>query len=264
MWVVPSSPRLRRRLLRLGIALAAVGAVAAIVVLVRSPKGPNPAPAKNAPPAQLVTQSTHVSPADRRAINATLDRFIPAALDRSSPQTAWRLAGPELKGGSTLQQWRRGTSPLPYYPARGKTFHSWTTIDAGPGYVDFSLLVHPKHGAPESSWVFAGAMVKRGGRWLVNGLYTTATMARPTKTGRHEVGPADFAAGAPGQNGQSTPPPTGKGALGKAWLLAAAGAVVLALLFPLAFGVASVIRSRQARRRYARSDPRPLPPLPRH
>jgi hypothetical protein len=265
MRVVPSSPRARRRFVRLGVALAVIGAVTAILVAVRGPKAPSASPGKNAPPAQLVTQSTHVSPADRRAIDKTLDRFIPAGLSGRSPQTAWRLSGPELKGGSTLREWRHGTSPIPYYPARGKTFHNWTTVDSGPGYVDFNLLIHPKRGRAGSSEVFAGQMIKRGGRWLVNGMYTIAVFARPTKSGRHEVGPADFGAGPAAQSSQGgTPPPSGHSAsLGKGWLFAVGGAILLALLFPVGFGVASVIRSRLARRRYERPDSRALPPLPR-
>jgi hypothetical protein len=264
MRVVPSSPRVRRRLKRLGIAFALVGAGAAIAMLAPDRKGQNTAPPKNAPRVHLVKESKYVSPSDRRAINATLDQFIPAALDRSSPKTAWRLSGPELTGGTSLRQWRRGTSPIPYYPARGKTFHSWTTIDSGKGYVDFNLLVHPKHGAQESSWVFSGQMIKRHGRWLVNGFYTIAVMARPTKSGRHEVGPADFAAGPAAQSSQAGPPLSGRsGALGKKWLLVIVGVILLALLFPIGIGVASVLRSRRVRRRYARSQPQTLPPLPR-
>lgn len=265
MSVVSSSPRVRRRLVRLGIAAGVVVTVAVIAVAVRSPKQPNPAPAKNAPPAQLVTESRHVAPADRRAINKTLDQFVPAALSGQSAATAWRLSGPELKGGSTLREWRHGTSPIPYYPARGKTFHNWTTVDAGPGYVDFNLLIHPKHSRQGSSEVFSGQMLKRGGRWLVNGLYTIAVFARPDKSGRHELGPADFAAGAAAQgSGQATPPPSEKGAsLGKSWLFAVGGAILLALLFPVGFGLVSVIRSRRARRHYIRTEPQALPPLPR-
>lgn len=265
MRVVPSSPRARRRFFRLGGALLVVAAIAGAAVFIRSPKQPSRTPAKNAPPAQLVKQSKYVSPADRRAIDRTLDRFIPAALDHSSPTTAWRLAGPELRGGTTLNQWRHGTTPIPYYQARGKTFHNWTTIDAGPGYVDFNLLVHPRKGAKTSaSYVFAGSMVKRGGRWLVDGLYTTAIFARPTKSGQHEVGPADFGAG-PAQSSNQAPPPqtSGGNSLGKTWLVAIGGVILLALLFPLGLGVASVVRERRSRRRHARSAPRELPPLPR-
>ena len=265
MRLLPSSPRARRRFVRLGIALAVIAAIAAIAALVRSPKQPSAAPAKNAPHAQLVTQSTHVSASDRRAIDRTLDRFVPAGLSGLSAATAWRLSGPELKGGTSLREWQSGTSPIPHYPARGTTFHNWTTIDAGKDYVDFNLLIHPKHGKNGSSEVFSGQMIKRSGRWLVNGLYTIAVFARPDKHGRHELGPADYAAGqGASQGSQSAAPPTsGKGRLGTTWLIAAAAAILLALLFPLGFGVVSAIRSRRARRRYLSSEPRTLPPLPR-
>jgi hypothetical protein len=264
MRVVPSSPRARRRFFRLGIVIVVVGALAAVLALVHGGKQPNAAPPKNAPRAQVVKQSTYVSPADRRAINKTLDEFVPAALDRSSPKTAWRLAGPDLTGGTTLRQWEHGTSPIPYYPARGKTFHSWTTVDASPDSVDFSLLVHPRRGTQTSSWVFSGQMIKRSGRWLVNGMYTAAIMQRPDKHGRHEVGPADFAAGGAASGGQGGAPPPGNSArLGKTWLIALVAGIALVLLFPLGFGAVSVVRSRRSRRRYERSEARTMPPLPR-
>ena len=267
MRLVPSSPRVRRRVAWIGGPLAIVGAIVAVMVLVPGGKTPSPEVAKNAPRAQAVSQSTYVSPADRRAINKTLDRFVPAALGRNAPQTAWNLSGPGLKGATTLQQWRHGTSPVPYYPPRDKTFHSWKTVDAGPGYVNVNLLVHPQsgHGPKGSSEVFSVQMVKHGGRWVVNGLYTTAVFARPTKSGRHEIGPADFAAGPAAQgSGGGAPAQTGKrGALSTTWLFAAGGAIVLALLFPLGLAVVSAVRSRRARRLYMRSDPRSLPPLPR-
>jgi hypothetical protein len=265
MRLLPSSPRARRRLFRLSAALAIVAVITGAAVFARSPKQPSSAPPKNAPPAQLIKQSKYVSPADRRAINRTLDQFIPAALNRSSPQTAWRLAGPDLKGGTTLREWRHGTTPIPYYPARGKTFHDWTTVDASRDSVDFNLLVHPRKGSKTTStYVFAGTMVKRGGRWLVNGLYTTAIFARPTKSGQHEVGPADFGAGpAPSSNGSAAPQTTGGNLLGEKWLFAAGGVILLALLFPLGFGIASMVKERRSRKRYARSAGRELPPLPR-
>ena len=245
--------------MRLGIGLGAASAIALVVLLVPNPRPPNPAPPRHAPPAQLVTHSTYVSAAERRAIDATLDRFLPAALDRRSPAVAWRLAGPELKAGSTLREWRRGDSPVPYYPARGTRFHDWTTIDAGPGYVVFNLLVHPLHGARTSAWVFSGEMVKRGGRWLVNRLYTIATLQPPTKHGQREVGPADFAAGSV----RSGPPPVTKATLGKTWLAVVAALVGLAVLFPLGFALVSLLRAGLRRRRGRRAADRALPPLPR-
>jgi hypothetical protein len=260
MRVVPSSPRARRRLFRFGIVLAAGGLVAVLALVVPNPKPPSAAPAKNSPPAQLVGRSTRVSRAERREIDATLDRFLGAALDRSSPATAWRLAGPELKAGSSLREWRAGTSPIPYFPSREKTFRGWTTVDAGPRYVVFDgLVVHPRRGSRTSSWIFSGEVVKRGHHWLVNRLYTAAVMQRPTKTGTHQVGPNDYAA----QSAPDAPPPTNEGGIGKPWLIAAVALVGLVFLFPLGFAVVSIVRSRRRRRQYAGARDRDLPPLPR-
>jgi hypothetical protein len=262
MRVVPSSPRARRRLFRYGIALLAAGAIAGIALALQSPKQPSSAPPKNAPPAQHVSRSTRVTPKERRAINSTLDRFLSASLDRSSPATAWRLAGPELKSGSTLREWRAGSSPVPYFPTREKAFSAWEAVDAGPNYVVFDhLLVHPKHGARSTSWIFSGEVVKSGSHWLVNRLYTIAVMQKPTKTGMHQVGPQDYAAPSAGQAGGQT----SSGTLGKQWLLVGAGLVGLALLFPFGFVVSSGVRSRRRQKRYAqhRDRDRGLPPLPR-
>ncbi len=261
MRVIPSSARARRRLFRLGIVLAVAGAIAGVTVGLQSPKQPSSAPAKNAPPAQLVTRSTRVSAHERRAINATLSAFLGAALDRSSPATAWRLAGPEMKSGSTLRQWRAGTSPVPYFPTREKAFGGWETVDAGPNYVVFDhLLVHPRRGSNTSSSIFAGEVIKRDGHWLVNRLYTIAVMKQPTKTGTHQVGPQDYAApSASSQGGGQTSGAT----LGKQWLLVGAGIVGLALLFPLGFAIASALRSRRRQKQYTEHRNRDLPPLPR-
>lgn len=262
MRVIPSSARTRRRLFRLGIALAVAGAIAGITIGLQSPKQPSSAPPKNAPPAQLVTRSTRVTAHERRAINAALNAFLGAALDRSSPATAWRLAGPEMKSGSTLRQWRAGTSPVPYFPTREKTFGGWETVDAGPDYVVFDhLLVHPRRGSDTSSSIFAGEVIKSDGHWLVNRLYTIAVMKRPTKTGTHQVGPQDYAA--PSAAGQGGAGQTSGGSLGKQWLLVGVGIVGLALLFPLGFAITSSLRSRRRQKQYTEHRNRDLPPLPR-
>lgn len=254
-----SSPRRRRRLKWAGAAGVVVLAVVGIVLLLPQPPAPSVSPAKNAPRVKLVTHSTYVSPRERRQIDSVLDRFVPAALSHDSMRTAWKLAGPELTGGTTLKEWLHGTSPIPYYPVGGTTFHSWKTIDSGPGYVVFNLLVHPRHKLKTGAWVFSGEMVKRGSHWLVNRFYTIALLSPPTKSGRHEIGPADFAASAP-----SAPPAAiGHGRLGKVWLAAIGGVVLLVILFPLGFGIASVLRSRRARKQYEVERDAELPPLPR-
>jgi hypothetical protein len=76
---------------------------------------------------------------------------------------------------------------------------------------------------------------------------------QPVRGSRHEIGTADF--GAPAASGAVT---TGQARLSGIWLLAIAGVIGLALLFPIGFGVASVVRNRRRRG----STDRALPPLP--
>jgi len=254
-----ASPRLRRRLAWTSGALGAGLAAGLVILLVPSHGQPNPAPLKPEGPAQLATPtSTHVAAADRRAIDRALDRFIPAAVGRADAQTAWALAGPELRASTSLADWRAWNVPVPSYPVRGTTFHGWTTIDAGRDYVDFNLLVHPKPGRDLGDWVFDGQMVRRHGAWLVNRLYTIAIM-HPVRGSKHEIGPADFSAPPPSGT------PSGTARLGHAWLLAAVAIVGLVLLLPLAFGLLALERRRRWRKqiRAERRELPPLPPLPR-
>ena len=205
MRVVPSSPRVRRRLVRLGVVLAVAGAVAAIMALVHGGKTPSSAP-RRTPRAR--SSSSRASTSRPPTAARSTRRSTSSSRRPSTGHRPRRHGGCPARphGGTTLRQWRHGTSPIPYYPARGKTFHSWTTIDAQPKSVDFSLLVHPRRGSQTSSWVFSGQMIKRHGRWLVNGLYTGGGHGAAGKHGRHEVGPADIAAGAAAQSGQGSAP----------------------------------------------------------
>lgn len=266
-----SSPRRRRRLAWSGAAALVVGAIVATVVFVPNHTAPTTPAAKNAAPAQSphktasarstrhraavhhVARHRGITAADRRAINATLDQFIPDGVGQRSMATAWRLAGPELKSASTLKEWQHHSSPIPYFPAAGKTFHGWKTIDASRNSVDFDILVEPRPHTRYGSWVFSGEVIRRRSHWLVNRLYTTAQM-NPVRGSRHEIGPADFSAPA----AAGAPVTTGHGRLGKIWLLAIVGVLGLALLFPIVFGITAVVRGRVRRS----GTDRALPPLP--
>jgi len=253
---LPQSARARRRLFRGGLLGGAIVVVALIVVLIPSHQPPSAKPTGSEGPAQLASATTlHVSPADRRAINHTLDRFIPAGVARKSPATAWSLAGPELKAGTTLAAWKAGNSPIPYYPVLERTFHTWRTIDVGPRYVIFNLLVHAQPTAHLGSYVFSGEVVKHGDRWLVNRIYTIAIM-NPVTNKTHEVGPADFVAPPP-----SSQTPNGKRTIGIG-IVPVISILALILVIPLAFVGIALLRARRWRRMVRANARSELPPLP--
>lgn len=246
-----SSPRLRRRLVWVSIGVAVVAAIVLTFLIVPEPKQPNLRATGKQGSAQVAPPvSVKVRPADRRAIDRILDRFIPAGVARRSMATAWRLAGPELKAGSTLTQWRHDDSPIPYYPVAGTTFHDWQPIDVGRNYVEFTLLAYPRHGSRLGAWGFSGEMVRHGSRWLVNRFYTAATY---DQAGR-QVGPSLT----PGQGGG------GGGAVGsqlpRGWLIVPiAGVFGVLVLFPLGYFLVSAARDRRFRKRHEAEG---LPPLP--
>ena len=206
--------------------------------------------------AQLAAPRARLVPADRQAIDDTLDAFIPGGMERHDVAAAWALAGPEMKSSSSLASWKRGSSPIPYFLAREKTFHHWQTIDVGRRSVIFNLLLHPVRRSV-GSYVFSGQVVKLRGRWLVNRLYTIAIMKPPTRTGLHEVGPADFAA--PIGTG---PSPPAKAVLGGLGIVPVVSVLALALLIPLSLGVLALVRARRWRRHVRSTGRTELPPLP--
>lgn len=234
------------------ICLGPVVAVVLVFVFLPEPKQPSTAPTGKPGSAQILQPiDRHVRRRDRLAIDQTLDRFIPAGLGRRSMATAWRLAGPELKAASTLRQWRRDVTPIPYYPVAGKTFDGWRTIDAGRDYVEFSLSVRPRRGSHLGSWILDGEMVRRGARWLVNRLYVSGTYSEAGAP----TGPAVDAA--PGGGGNTAPP--GKAPLGFGWLVGLIATIGALLLLAPAVLLALFVRNRVRRRR---NPPQPLPPLP--
>ena len=235
-----------------------VAVVGVVIALVPNKQGLDNKPTGAEGPAQLAVSShARLSAADRRAINATLDRFMPAALTRSDPAAARALAGPELRTGSSLAAWKRGTTPVPYYPMREKTFHTWSAIEVDHNAVIFNLLLHPKPSSGLGTYVFSGQVVKPHKTWLVNRLYTIAIMNSPTKKTYHEIGPADFAA--PPAASQT---PNGKPVIGHIGILPVVLILGLILLFPLSFAAIALIRARRWRRHVQTTARTELPPLP--
>jgi hypothetical protein len=257
---LPESPRIRRRLKWLAALGLPVAAVGALFLLIPSHGPTAAAPTGNEGPAQLASagRKVRLTAADRRRIDAVLDRFLPAAMERGDPALAWKLAGPEMKSGSTAAAWRKGTSPVPYYQARETTFHHWQAEDVGEGYVIFNLLVHPAKGSKLAPYVFSGEVVKQRGSWLVNRLYTIAIMNKTTK--EHpmaEIGPADFAAAS--SPGTHSPPETTSHPSRLIPVLAILAAI---LLIPLTIAVVALRRARGWRRRVRSSEGQQMPSLP--
>ena len=238
---------MRRRLLFAGALVLVAGGVAAGVAAVPNTTPGSGAPTTNEGPAQLAA-STNVklTGADRRAIDKLLAKFVPAAVERRDAPLAWSLAGPELKAASSLADWKKGNSPVPYFPVREKTFTGWPTMDVERNQVVLNLSVHPTKGHESlGDYTFAVQAIRNHHRWLVNRLYTIAINQRP-HGGPREFGPADVAA-----QGQGRTPPAKQPSLSQSWFLPVLFGLIAALAAPFLIGGFFFVRSRLRRRRLA-------------
>jgi hypothetical protein len=225
-----------------------IAAIALVVMLVPERASIEDAVTTDEGPAQLAdTHVYHLTATDRRKIDALLDRFIPASVERQSPATAWSLAGPELRASSSLAAWRRGDSPVPEYPARGTTFHFWTVVAIEKNDVVFNILLHPRAGHKIASYELSGQVIRHGTGWRVNRLYTIATFSHPSAKRATVVGPNDFAA--PGGSASAATQHARLSRWYSVPLFVLFGGVIL---FPLTLGAIALVRGRRFRRATAR------------
>ncbi len=220
----------------------------------------NAEPIGNRRAAQLAVNTHQKLPrADRTAIDTLLDRFIPAAVARGNAVTAWALSGPELRSASSLSDFRKGVSPVPFYPANERNYHHWRAIDVERNSVVLNILVHPRNPQKLGTWVFSVEVVKSKSRWLVNRIYTIAVMNPPVRpaTVTHELGPADYAAPAPTSRTAGTKSPSSH-----SFLLPVVAIFAVLLLVPVAFGGVALLRARRWRLAVRASGRTELPPLP--
>jgi hypothetical protein len=244
------SPRLRRRLLRLG-AVAAGCLVAAIVaVVIPSTNGNQKSTFSNEPVQRVVSErQVPVTPARRAQVNKLFDAFVPAAVERRDPEAAYDLVTPLFRGGASRAAWRNGDLPVSFYQPRGHTFHGWTVDASYRTSMSLQLYLQPRN--PKQGPVDYSVDVRRlRGRWLIDSLYQRATYAPVVAAGRSKAPPKAAA-----------PPATlfrqAKGGL--MWILILVF-FSLIVVVPLGFFTVQWLTARRGRGRLA-AEWQPLPPL---
>jgi hypothetical protein len=187
--------------------------------------------------------AAQISPAERAAINRTLDGFVNHAVKRQDVDAAWNLVTPDLRTGISRSSWDAGNVPVIPFRAGGKTFHQWTVDSATPTEVNFELIV-PAAKTKDSSIQFFGTMQKLRGRWLVAAFNPSATFG-----GGAVVSGSDYAP-PPGGGG------TGEATLSSAWIAIPAALIGAGILFLIGWFLVGWVRGRRRRQ-----DLRPLDPL---
>jgi hypothetical protein len=142
----------------LAILMACLGALAAAT----------PAAAKN-----------RLSPADRAAINATLDVFVNHAVKRRDVGKSYDVVTPTLRGGMTRAAWSRGSIPVYPYPAAGRRFHNWTIQYRTKDEIAIELILAPNARSRKKlgQFLFHVYLQPKNGRWLVDSFMPGATFS---------------------------------------------------------------------------------------
>jgi hypothetical protein len=176
--LLPSSPRTRRRLLRVGVLLLAVGVVALVIAVV--PRGtPSPNRFTSAPVQTARNQrAVPLTRADRREIDSVLDRFVPAAVGRHDPAAAWADAAPELRAGTTREEWARGNLPVQPYPVHSGPTHDWVLLYSIHDRVSLELGLRPTQRATVGNAAFVVGLRRVLGRWRVASIYVRSIYPR--------------------------------------------------------------------------------------
>lgn len=182
--------------------------------------------------------AAQVTPAERQAIDRTLDAFVNSAVKRHNPIASYDLVTPDMRSGISRTAWAQGNVPVYPYPAKGSTFHRWTIDSASPRDVNFELQIDSRTSKGDST-VYLGEVKKLGGRWLVDSFTPTATLG-----GNAVVGPHDFAA-PPASNDGGVP------SIGSAWIALPAILIVGGIVAALGWLALVWLRNRRAARTYA-------------
>jgi hypothetical protein len=249
MNLLPASPRRRRRLARVGVVLAA-----ALVVLVSTLvlHGPADDDSEGVPGSQakvdLPPEPVRVTKRMRREINATLDRFVPAAVRREDPRIAHDLATPALRASATPKQWKRGEIPVYPFHAKGSQFHGWTLNYSIPNNVNVDLMIPATAEEKQVSGIAYTVDLKRiGGRWLVESFFPTAEFLRvPAANGSRIVAQPDLA---PTQTREGVTQ-TGQDATNRIIALVPLLVALVGVLLVIGVFVTQYLRGKRAERDY--------------
>jgi hypothetical protein len=239
-----SSPRFRRRALKVGVLLAGGVAAALVSIFFWNTATVVETPLHGRADIYVPPIPVKMAPAERQAVIATAALFVETAVRREHAERAYELVGPNLRGTTTRDEWRTGDIPVVPYPvddARWKFDYSYANE------IGLQVAVFPQRGAVVRPAVFNLSLRSNGSgakrRWLVDS-WSPRGGGGGARPSRSEGSPFHL---------DLAPPPSASTSLGAVWLLVPAALVGLALLVPAALFVLERVRSRRAQRAYEAS-----------
>ena len=166
--MLPQSPRTRRRLGYLALAIVVAVAVVVAQLVIGTSHGP-PTLRTRAGAPQVVREPKHVRAraSDRAAAERTLSVFVPSAFTRRNLARSWPLATAHMRIGTSRADWLAGNLPVVPYPAAQYRTASFTLKYSYRGVLGYDVLVLPKR-ADGPQEVYSCELHQVRGAWLVD------------------------------------------------------------------------------------------------
>jgi hypothetical protein len=239
-----SSPRRRRRALKLGLLLSAGLGVALLIAFDRNTARQDKAADKLSPTPAIVpldVPQVRLGRAEYFRAKDVAVRFIQTAVERKHLERSCGLVTHTMMQGMTCHQWQTEDIPVVPYNA-DETLSKYVFEYSYKNTVGMKVGLFPKPGVHLRPSVFRVELARSGpnARWLVDDWQPAGVS--PSLAGGGSV-PRDTTA-----------------TLAATWLLVPAGIFALLLLVPVSIAVREWRRRRRADRTY---PPSPLPPLSR-
>jgi hypothetical protein len=101
--------------------------------------------------------------------------FVRTAVARKDPARAWELTAPELKQGTTREEWLAGTMRIVPYPVEQASI-ALSVVSSFTDTARLNVSFLPRSGTDAKPQTFALDLRKVDGRWLVSAWQPTETV----------------------------------------------------------------------------------------
>jgi hypothetical protein len=231
-----SSPRFRRRALKLSGLAVVAGAAAVVSILFWNTGHTYETSVRPNEPAIVPTvgRPARLSEKDRKQALDTAAQFVRTAVRREHTVDSFDLVSVQFRQGLSRREWAKGNIPVQPYPvdaARWKLDYTYENE------IGLSVYVIPERGETLAPMVFLLSMTRAAsGKWLVD-----SWVPRPGTVGNNQpTGSSWSAAAAPAAALSTAEAPSGR--ISGIWLLVP----VALLLSGIGFGVFHMARERRA------------------
>jgi hypothetical protein len=115
-------------------------------------------------------------------------KFIRTAVARKNLEQAYAIVTDEIKQGQSLASWRTGNIAVVPYPVDAIAYAPMKIDFSYPREAQIEIALLPKRGSSVRSQLFLMDLVKRDGKWLVNGWSPRATAPVPNGSENNGAG----------------------------------------------------------------------------